>query len=144
MGSSAVAPPRSTANRSSEIVPSIARLRLTKATPAKSDLASAASALTARIGVDTNPFSSIASNDSTAAMAYGSPGDNANAKPPSAGPLIIATWNTPVDMAVPRCSVFCGTTAGSRAATAGLSKGSPDPDYEDRGEDLMRGEPACE
>ena len=120
-GSSAVAPPNSTAIRSSEIAPSSAGVSKMKRTPARaSDRLASCSATCARpIAFGTSITITIASTAQTAAKAYGTGGPTTCSRPATAGPAIIAACITDISTATARASIACETPAASSGPTAG-------------------------
>src|SRR5262245_29777418 len=121
IGNSAVAPPSSTANRSSVIVARISSVRKTKRTPASREASDGASdARSAGRGriVATSPAQVRAQ---AAASRYASPARPARAisSPPSAGPVTAAICQPLLFQVTALASSDSGTTSGTRDHRAG-------------------------
>ena len=121
IGSSAVAPPSSTANRSSEMAPSSTGLSRRKCTPANTSPQRALP----RGGGDAwrMPAASTAPTpNSTALTPYTADAPATYKKPPSAGPLMMASCMPLEPSATARGSKAAGTSSAGSAWVAGIWK----------------------
>ena len=121
-GSSAVAPPTSTANRSSVIAPSTIGRERTKCRPSSSVCHVAGPAATLMGGSRTRSMSTTDSASAPATIEYTTFGPARYRKPPSAGPAIVAAWPS-VELSATALPNTCGGTRfGVIACDAGIAK----------------------
>ncbi len=127
IGSSAVALPSNTANRSSRMAPSTTLCWPMKTRPLNSRLRSTGSRGATRRSMTMPRMTIPAESHSTAQVAKTSVGLSAISKPPSAGPATMAICAADVDPAIARGSTLAGTMFGSAVCRLGCSKARPVP-----------------
>ena len=127
IGSSAVALPSSTANKSSRIAPSTTLWRPMKARPPNSILRSTGSRVAATRSSAMPRMIDPADSQSSAQRAKFSVGLSTISAPPSAGPAMIAVCAAEVEAAMARGSRCAGTMLGKTDCRLGCSRARPMP-----------------